>query len=812
MAIDYLFQSIRLAFRRLRRSPGFTIVAILTLALGIGANTTTFTAINAILFRPLAAGHPDQLIALNKGIHPSYPTHSYPNYRDLRDRNITLSGLMAYGFGPASLSRGGSNNRVWGHFATGNYFDVLELRAMLGRTFHAADDGEPGSNPVVVLSYGCWQQHFAGDPQAIGKTAKINGLDFTILGVMPTTFTGTEQWFAPEFWVPYSMEQQITGETSRTARTNNYLFAIGRLKPGVTSGRAEAELDSIAIELGREYPADDGGMRIRVSPPGLGGSYFRGPVIGFTAVLAALAGLVLLIACVNLASLVLARAADRRKETAICLALGAGRHQLAGQLLVENLAVSLSGGAVGMVLAAWLAKIFTAWRPPIGFTPNTALTLDAHVFWFAAVVSCLSSLLFGLAPALQSVRTELVPALKNEPATRRFRRLPTRDLLVAAQISLSVVLLVSCLLVVRSLQQALTVPLGFNPRAAVQSSLDLQLEGYSADRGRDFERHLLDRLSGLPQFESVALTSRLPLGVERSDTYIFIEGQPVLKPSERPVGLPFTVTPGYFHAMQTRLLAGRDFDRRDRETSMPVAIVNRKFAAALLPGENPLGKRFRTFSPTGPLYQIVGVVETGKYDSLNEEDRPAYFRPLEQSYSSRFVIVARTAAPPGVALDALRRTVLDFDPGLTIYDAVTLTEHLGLALFPARLAAVFLAAFGLLAITLAATGVYGVMAYAVSRRKREIGIRVAIGASPANVIGSIMGRTAVLLGGGTVGGAAVALAISRYFAPLLYNVNPRDPAAFATAIGVIAAITVLACLVPARRAVRVDAMVALRED
>ena len=810
--MDYLLQSIRLAIRRLRHSPGFAAVAILTLALGIGANTTIFTAINTTVLRPLPVDHPEQLVFLNRiSGSENAPTQSYPNYRDLRDRNNVLSGLMAYSFVPVSLSANGNNNRVWGYLATGNYFDVLGVNAARGQTFHSADDDKPGANPVVVLSYASWQARFGGDPSVIGKTAKIAGMNYTVLGIMPAGFSGSELFFVPEFWIPLSMETQIEGRSTLDARLNHHFFMNGRLRPGVSIQQAEASLDANAAQLGREYPRENAGMHIRLSRPGLAGNFLRGPVVGFAAVLAAIAGLVLLIACANLASLLLARAADRRKETAICLALGASRRQLIGQLMTENLVVSVAGGLAGLLLAAWLTGLFAAWRPPVDFALNAQFPIDGRVFGFTSAISFLASLLFGLAPALQSGRTDVIPALRNE-AVSGLRRWHARDLLVAVQIALSIVLLVGALLVVLSLQQAVHVELGFNPQNAVTASVDLQTEGYNEQRGREFQRRLLDRLASQPQTQSVAITNRLPLGLDSSDNYIYPEGRPVPPPSERPDAYYYTVSPGYFRTMQTRLVAGRDFDSRDSEKAPAIAIVNRAFAAKIFPGENPLDKRFRRGSPDADPIRIVGVVEDGKYRLLNESPTPAMFLPLQQNYSGDTAIVFRSDAPPDAALDAVRRTVLGLDPAMSLYEVDTLGGHLGLALFPARLAAVALSAFGLLAIVLAATGIYGVIAYAVSRRTREIGIRMAIGARPSEILSSILGRTGILLGAGALAGTAIALAVTRFFSPLLYNVSPVDPVAFALALAIMTLIAVAASLLPAWRAMSVEVMAALRQE
>jgi predicted permease len=811
--MDYLLQSIRLAFRRLRHSPGFAAVAIVTLALGIGANTTIFTLINTAVLRPLPVDHPEQLVFLNRvdAGAVGLPAQSYPDYRDLRDRNTVLSGLMAYSFTPVSLSADNTTHRVWGYLASGNYFDVLGVRPLRGRTLRPDDDDKPGAHPVVVLSFASWQSRFAADPEIVGRTIKISGLDYSVVGVMPPGFIGTELFFAPEFWIPLAMQEEIEGFSMRERRGNHYLFVSGRLKPQVSLAQAEAAIDALAVQLGREYPADNAGVHERLSRPGLAGAYLRGPVTSFAAVLAAVAGLVLLIACTNLASLLLARAADRRKETAICLALGAGRGQLIGQYLTESVVVSLAGGLAGLLLAVWLADLLAGWRLPVDFALNPRLPIDGRVFAFTAAVSLAASLFLGLAPALHSVRAELVPSLKNEPPSR-MRRWQPRDLLVAVQIALSLVLLVGSLLVVRSLQNAAHVDLGFDPDHAFTASVDLQSEAYTEQRGRDFQRRLIEHLSTAPQVESVALASRLPLGPETGDSYIYPEGRPVPPPAERPDAQRFYVSPGYFHTMHTRFVAGRDFDAHDNEKAPMVAIVNRAFADRVYPGEDAIGKRFRRVGPESDLIRIVGIVENGKYQSLGEDLSPAMFLAMLQTYSTETVVVMRSPASPEAALDTLRRAILGMDPAVSVYGADSLRGYLGFALFPARLAAIALSSFGLLAMVLAATGIYGVIAYAVSRRTREIGIRMAIGARPAGILASVLGRTGILLGAGAIAGIAIAFAVTRFFSPLLYNISPFDPVAFGAAIAIMGLIAVAASLAPAWRAMSIDVMKALRQD
>jgi len=602
--MDYLLQDFRLAFRRLRQSPGFAFAAIVTLALGIGANTVTFSAINKLLLRPLPVERPGELVFLNS--NRAGDNQSYPNYKDLRDRNQSLAGLIAMRVAPVNMSQNGNNAHVWGYEVTGNYFDVLGVRALLGRTLTPADDQKIGAHPVVVLSYNSWQSRFAGDPGVIGKSVKINGLGYTILGVMPSGFFGTELVFRPEFWVPVAMEPQIEpGNAWINERFDWNLWAVGRLKPGVTRIQAESDLNTVAAQMGREIP-DLQGLRIYLTPPGLIGDTLRGGVIGFTAVLMALAGLVLLIACTNLASLLLARASDRAREIALRLALGAGRWRLVRQLLSESLLLSLAGAAGGLFLAVWLVDALAAWRPPIDIPITMDFAIDFRVLVFTAAAGLLTTLLFGLAPALQAARTDLIPALKNAAFNTRLRRWHLRETLVTSQIALSVVLLVGTVLVVRSLQRALTINLGFNPQNAVAVATDLGLAGYDETRGREFQHRLIERVAALPGITSAGFANSLPLSLDQSTTSVFAEGKPVPRPGETPHANYYMVGPGYFRAMETHIVAGRAFDQHDQKSTPLVAIVNQAFAARLFPNENALGKRFS--SGNSRWTEIVGIV------------------------------------------------------------------------------------------------------------------------------------------------------------------------------------------------------------
>ena len=800
-----MWQDIRISLRRLSRAPGFSIVTIATLALAIGANTTTFSALNQFLLRPLPVERPDQLVFLNSGGGVS---QSYPNYIDFRDATRTLSGLIAYRIAPVGISHGGKNAHIWGFESSGNYFDVLGVHAILGRTFRPEDDRKSSPRPVIVISYASWQTRFAGDPGIVGQAVKLNGLDYTILGVAPPGFAGTELIFTPEFWVPMAMEPQIEpGNNWLDNRATWNVWVLGRLKPGVTARQAEADLNAIAAGLER-VDRFNIGLKIVLSPPGLAGSTLRGPVTGFASVLMALAGMVLLIACVNIGGILLARASDRRKEVSVRLALGATRWKLIRQLLTESFLLSLAGAAAGVLIATWLLAALQSVKLPLDAPLATALLIDWRVLAFTLGICLTTTLLFGLAPAVHAARVDLLPGLKNQ-VTERFRRLRFRDLLVGAQVALSLVLLVGTVLVVRSLQRAVTIDLGFNPHHAVAVMFDVSLNGYSEDRGQAFERSLRSQLAAIPGLDSFAISSSIPLSLNQSTTVIFAEGKPVPPPADAARGVFYKVSPGYFRTMQTRLIAGREFEERDGPAAPPVAIINQALARRLFPNEQALGKRVRQ---GGPWMEVVGIAQDGKYQSLNDESQGAIFWPRAQRYDSNITIVARSSMPETDVLRRVEQAVSSLDATLPFFQAGSLEEHLSLPLLPARIAAAMLGGFGVLAVILAATGVYGMLAYAVSKRTREIGIRVAIGASRRNVLSLVLVRALVIIASASVLGAGLALAVGRYFGPVLYGVSPRDPATYALALLLMASIGAIACLMPARRALRIEANVALREE
>ncbi len=810
--IETSVRNVRYAARVLRAAPLFTTVAITTLALGIGANTTVFTFIENILLRPLPVRDPQQLATLNWGEAVNI---SYPNYLDFRDRNSVFSSLIAYRYNPVNMSlRARENFRVWGYEATGNYFETLGIAPFLGRFFGPADDNGRGAHPVVVLGYRYWQSRFAADPNVIGKAVKINGFPLTVIGVAPPSFTGTELIVTADYWVPVNMEGEIEpGNNWLDARGSGELWVMGRLKPGVTRGQAEANLDRMWRDLARAYPNMLVGKdKFHLSSPGLVGQALRGPITGFGYVLAAVAGAGLLLACVNLAGMLLARASDRHREIGIRLALGASKMQVAGQLMTESLLLAIGGGALGFFIAWSAARLFSSWHVETDLPFSTALHPDVLVLCFAAVVALATTLIFGLVPALQAIRTDLIPSLKNEPRSKRLRRWSARDVLVVGQIALSTILVICSVLVVRSLQRALTLNLGFNPNGAVAVSFDLGLQRYSQERSRRFDATLLEKASSEPGLDAVGIISNVPLRMGESNEVFSRADRPVPPPAEARAAVIYNISPGYLRAAGTRLLLGRDVSARDRQGAPAVAIVNEALVQAIYGKENPLGKQLRLSGTPEPGLQIIGVVETGKYESLGEDPHPAVFLPIAQSGTSWTTLVARTRLPAQTATEMLRKDVLDVDPQLTLFNTGSLKDQLALPLFPARAAAIVLGVFGVLAMVLAATGLFALMAYAVSRRTREIGIRMALGAKAGQVISAVFRRTVILCATGLSIGAIAALAGGRLLSAVLYGVSARDPVTYATAILIMTAVALLAVWQPAARAVHIDPARTLREQ
>jgi len=808
-----LWQDLRFGARMLLKQRGFTLIAVLTLALGIGANTAIFSLVNTILLRPLPVREPNRLVSVFPTILRTHEPQafSYPNYVDVRDRNDVLTDFAAFTFVGVSLSRNGNNEIVYGYAASGNYFELLGVQAALGRVFTKDDDRTPGAHPVAVLSYASWQKRFGADPGIVGQTILLNNQRYTIIGVAPPRFHGTEVIFAPELWAPMMMLGQVKpGSKELEQRNISSSYGLGRLKPGVTMAQAEQSLTNLMAQLGREYPDSNEGKGIMLTPPGLVFPTVRTPFIGFAGVLMLTVALVLLIACTNLAGLLLARATRRRKEIAIRLSLGASRAQLVRQLLTESLLLALAGGVVGVLLAVWLIDLVIAFKPPLSLPLLLDLQLDWRVLGFTVVLAALTGALFGLLPALQATKPELVPALKDASALGGYRRSRLRSTLVVAQVALSLVLLIAAGLVVRSLQHVQVMSPGFNPENVVSLTMVLSLQGYDEAKAKQFQQQIIERVSNLPGIKAAAITSRLPLSLANSDSYIFIEGAPPARGAQAPYALYSSVTPGYFQTMEIPLIAGRVFTERDREGTTKIVIINETFARRFWPGQDAIGKRFRYSRADGPLVEVAGAVKDGKYFSLGEEPKPFFYFPLLQDYEEPTTLIARTTNNPNAALATIRGEVFKLDPTMPFTEVKTMTEHLSLSLFPLRIGASVVGSFGLLALLLAAIGIYGVMAFAVSQRTREIGIRMALGAQGRDVLRLILKQGVLLLLVGLGLGLAGALLLTRLMTSVLYGVSATDVVTFASVTALLGLVALVACWLPARRATQVDPMIALR--
>ena len=809
-----LIKDIRYGLRNFVKRPGFTSIAVVTLALGIGANTAIFSLVNTVLLRPLPVPHPEQLTEVYGTFHngADYTIQSYLNYKDYRDRNDVFSGLMAYRFAPMSVSHESRNERVWGYLVSGNYFDVLQVQPFLGRYFTPEEDKTPGSHPVAVISYGCWQKRFASDRGIVGKPLTLNGRVFTVIGVAPEGFNGIEVAYAPELFVPMMMAHEVEpGSNWLESRDSDNLFAVGRLKPGVTVAQAESALQTITFQLGKEYPREMEGRGLRLLTPGLFIPDIRNSVVSFSSVLMGVVGLVLLLACVNLANLLLARATERRKELAIRLAVGASRARIVRQLVTESVMLSLAGGLGGVLLAAWINSLVASIKLPT----DIALVFDLHLDWrvlaFALAVSLATGVVFSLLPAVQSSNPELVPALKDESSLAGFRRSRLRNCLVVAQVAVSLVLLVCAGLVVRSLQVAQKTRPGFTPENAVALSFDLGLQGYTEEKGRAFQRQLIERTQTISGMRSVALTSTVPLTLDYSYNPIYVEGQATTNSTELPVAVPNEISPNYFRTMEIPL-RGRDFSERDDKEESRVAVVNETFARRFFPGQEAIGRRFNFSGPENPYWEVIGVAADGKYNSLGEDPKAAFYRPLLRDYNTNATLVARTVGDSNAALATLRGELQRMDPALPLYNVQTLSDHMNVPLFPFRMAATVLGSFGILAIILAAIGIYGVMSYVVASRTREIGVRIALGAAKRDVLILIIGQgmTLALIGLGI--GLVIAFGVAQLVAKLLFGVSPLDPITFAGVSLLLGVVAMLACYIPARRAVKVDPLVALRYE
>lgn len=814
-----MFKDIRYALRGLRKRPGFVAIAVITLALGIGANTAIFSLVNTVVLRSLPFERPSEIVSVSvRGKKDSLSAFSYPNYKDFRDRNEVLSGLLVYRFLPLSLSRGGVNERVWGYEVSGNYFDVLGVKATKGRTFLPEEDQTPLSHPVVVLSFDCWQRRFHGDPELVGKDLLLNNHQFKIIGIAPEGFKGTELVYSPEIWMTASMiEWAEPGATWINDRNAKNFLGIGRLKPGVSSQKAEVSLNLLAQALAKEYPDTNEGQLIRVSPPGFIIPDLHGAVVSFTWVLMGAVALVLLVTCTNLAGLLLARATDRRREVAIRLAMGANRLRLIRQLLTESLLLSIVGGGAGLVLAIWIIKALVAFKPPIDIPLVVDVGIDWRVLLFSLLVSIAAGTIFGLAPALQATSPRLSQVLRETATQGGAGRTRLRSVLVVAQIAFSLVVLIAAGLVVRTLQQLQTMNPGFDPQSALTLAFELRLQGYDTQKGQQFYRQLAERVRELPGVKSAAVSSYLPLSLNYNSRNVFVEGQPAERGENAPQVMSASAGSRYFETMGTPLVQGRDFTEQDETNAEAVAVVNetfvRRFMSSVAPSSSDaISKRMSFAGPGGPFVRIVGVAKDGKYFNIAEEPRPFLWTPIAQNYAPGGILIVRTNTNPESLVGPVRNAVQSLDPNLPLFDIKTLNEHMKLPLFPAKIAATVLGGFGLIALVLSAIGIYGITSYTVAQRTHEIGIRLALGAQLSDVLRLVLSHGLKLTIIGTAIGLVGAYLLMRALSSVLYGVSATDPLTFGVVSVLLVGVALAACYLPARRATEVNPLVALRDE
>jgi predicted permease len=818
-----LLRDARYAIRLLSRTPVYTAAAVLSLALGIGANTTIFSLLNGVFLHPLPVREPAELVSVfstdarNTGGFNDYLPTSYPNFQDYRDDSQVFSGLVAYQGIPLSFSQRDGAEQIAAEIVSADYFTVLGIVPSLGRAFRH-DEDRTGTPPIAVLSHGFWTRRLGADPRVVGRTVTLNRQAFTVIGVAPEGFKGTNAFGAPAVWVPMALhERLLTGFAAENFNERRaLLFEIaGRLKPGVSVERATAQMKTIASRLEREYPVPNKGRSVTLVPltqatinPG-----FRGDAVVGSAMLMAVVALVLLIACANVANLLLARAVARQKEVAVRLSLGAGRVRLVRQLLTESLLLAVVSGATGLLVAYWCRTLLWAARPP--FLPDDALdlTFDLRVLAFTAGVSLVTGVLFGLVPAWQASKPDLVMELKDRTSlpTGANRWLSARNVFVAAQVALSVVALIVGGLFVRSLGNAQRIDPGFDVARLFIVQFDLGAEGYDEARGRDFHRRLLENVRALPGVEAAAVTTTVPLfggGIARS---VFPEGRDTSDPKNGVLVRVGAVSTDYFRAMGIRRVRGREFTDADAGPSPPVVVINEAAARRLWPDEDPIGKRFTFFGIAAP-NEVVGVVRDAKVNTIGEPPTPFIYTPLLQTYSPAAILAVRAPGDPASLMPGGRSIFRQLDRQLPLVRVTTLADVFDQSLWPARIGAALLSIFGLLALVLSAIGIYGVTSYAVTQRTREIGVRMALGARPVTVLSLVFRQAMGLALAGMALGLGAAALLTGYIASLLYGLSGTDPVTFAVVTLVLVAAAAAACLLPAWRASRVDPLEALRYE
>ena len=820
--MENLWNDLCYAWRMLIKSPGFWIVAVLALGLAIGANTSIFSLFNGVMWRPLPVKDPQQLVVVatkQRGLDFPIPL-SYPDFQDYRQLKAVFSDMIGYVPDPVNLQAGGRPTRAWAELVTGNYFSMLGLEAVRGRTFAADEGWVPGKDALIVLSYKYWQTRFGGNPDIVGRSVQVNKHLFTIIGVAPERYHGAYYFLEPDFYIPVTTMSLLDPKSADdlNKRGATYLRVLARLQPGMTPTRALAAAQPTDRRLAQEFPESHKDMSLLMIPelnarpePGLGAFMSKAVWIFMS-----LAGLVLLIACANVANLILARANGRRKELAMRFALGASRGRMIRQLLTESVLLALCGGIAGLVFARWAAMALMSIRIPTDLPLHLFdLRVDWRVFAFSFLVASITGIVAGLMPALQAHRTDLADTLKvggrsggGSTGHHRFR-----NALVVAQVAVSLLLLACAGFFIRSFQNSANVDMGFRVDHTLMMSVDLGLQGYSEERGQQFYKQISDRVKSLSGVRDASFAAYIPMGYENDIVNVYPDGQPVDNKSRAETSFNNQVQPDYFRAVGVHVIKGREFTEADSATAPKVAIVNETFANKIWPGQDPTGKIFRT-EKDGPAIQVVGLTRTGKYTFLYETPQLFVYFPVAQRYVAAATLMVYSQDDPLRLVGPVRDQIQQLDGSLPVFDVNTMEAHVeyGKPLLPARLGAMLVGAFGMLGLVLATVGVYGVVSYSVSQRTHEIGIRSALGAQRRNVLGMVLkqGMTMALIG--TAIGIVLAFLLFRGLHSVLYGVVSTDLVTLAAVSSLLLAIAFVASYIPALRATQVDPVVALREQ
>jgi predicted permease len=794
----------------MRRSPGFALTAVLILGLGIAANVIVFGVLQALVLRQLDVPHGDRVMTLQ----PKHggPFLSYPEMRDVRDDNTVFSAVAAIEIQEFGLEANGVSRHVWGYEVSGQYFEVVGIKPFLGRLLERADDDHPGASEAAVLSWSAWKSGFGANPNVVGTMVRVDKHPYTIVGVTPEGFNGTEKFAQTDIFVPLANQASLDGVNWLESRSHKDFFSSVRIKDGVTMPQVQAELDTITARIARQYPKDEEGLALKLARPGLVGDFIGGPARGFLAGMMGLAGIVLLAACANLGSLFAARTADRAKEIAIRMAIGSSRWRILRQVLVEALVISIFGGGCACVLA-WTALTGLAnWHPPSRFPFSFHVLPQPSLILMAFLISVLAGVLFGVMPLRQIFKTDPNDAIKSGGSqSAAGRRWALRDVLLAAQIALCCVTVTAAFVSLRGLGKALTMDMGFNPKNAVRTQFDLSRAGYAGDAADHFQRQILERVSQIPGVEAAGYANTTPLSFEQSALNVFSPQSVDFRPSKKAFNAYFyDVSHGYLAAAGTPLLAGRDVSFADTAKTPAVAIVNQEFARRLFNSEHAVGRYFK--NSHGESIQIVGIMADGKHFTLSEDPEAAVFFPISQVGDTRTSLIVRTQRDTADMVATIREVVQDLDRGVAIQESGPWSSQLALSLFPSQVATVALGVFGAFGLLLSIAGTFGLASYTVSKRLRELSIRVALGAQAKQILSAALGRMLIVLGSGSVIGIVLGVAASRLLSAIVYQASAQDPFVLAAVALTVLLTGSLSVADPVRHVLHIDPANLLREQ